>query len=66
MKRKLLIALLLSIVSFNEISYADSSNDLVQVILNGQNIVPEVFPRIVNNRTMVPIRDIISKIVIFC
>lgn len=63
MKRKLLIALLLSIVSFNEISYATSSgNDLVQVILNGQNIVPEVSPRIVNNRTMVPIRDIISKV----
>ena len=60
MKKKLLIALFLSLLSFNKISYAKS--DLVQVILNGKKIISEVSPQIINNRTFLPIRNIAEQL----
>ena len=60
MKKKLLLAIFLSLLSFSEVSYAKSS--LVQVVLNGKKIVSEVSPIIVDNRTFVPIRAVSQEL----
>lgn len=63
MKKKLLIALLFSILSFNKYSYAKNfQSNLPKVILNGKKINSEVSPTIVNNRIFVPIRNLMEEI----
>lgn len=62
MKKKLLIALLFSILSFNKISYAQKNSNLANVILNGKKINSEVSPIIVSGRIFIPIRNIVENI----
>ena len=63
MKKKLLIALLFSILSFNRISYAQkNSQDIAKVILNGRKIDSEVPPTIVDNRIFIPVRNVVESV----
>ena len=60
MKRIFLILLVLSMVlSFNVSTFA---NDEISVILNGNKIIFDVTPQIINNRTMVPLRAIFEAL----
>ena len=47
-------------MSFGEVSYAESN--LVKVVLNGRKVLSEVSPRIIDNRTVVPIRNIAEEL----
>lgn len=58
MKKKLLIVLLSLVMVFNTCGIVGYANDGITVTLNGNKIEFDVQPRLINDRTMVPLRKI--------
>lgn len=58
MKKKILMALLSLSVIINVCVFTGYANDSINVTLNGETLVFDVAPQLIDNRTMVPLRKI--------
>lgn len=58
MKKKILTALLSLVATFNTFTFVGYATNDISVTLNGEKLIFDVQPQLIDNRTMVPLRKI--------